>query len=178
MRSYISSNNISVFPQANRSTSIQPTASLLTEDAIAGIVRRASDDSYVIEQDFDSTSGSEKQIVEFVLGGYYFKVDFYSSGIDISNKYVKVSLFIDTSSGSSDHIMTADVVENSTSRYKGIWFDLDSSQSGSWKGHESTTQSGTNGLLYYMYILDSNSEIPEQVRKSLDVISIDCGTLP
>ena len=163
----ISSGNINVFPQANRDTSVQATASLLTEDAIAGIVRRASDESYVISNSFENNK------LEFILGGYYFDVDFSDSGITFLGNYVKAELTIQLNEGSA-HIESADEIVNSASVYKGIEFETSTSMGqDSWSGKYSGDE---NTLVYYMYILH-NSQIPDECKRSYNITQIDCGTL-
>lgn len=166
--SYINSKKINVFPQANRDTSIQATASLLTEDAIAGIVRRASDESYVISDSFLNNK------LEFILGGYYFDVDFSGSDITFPGNYIKAELTVQLNEG-SDHIKSADVGESSTAVYQGIEFKTSTTraQEDSWSGK----YSGANDtLIYYMYIL-FDSQIPKECRRSYNITEVDCGTL-
>lgn len=166
--SFLSSGKINVFPQANRDTGIQATASLLTEDAIAGIVRRASDESYVISDSFENNK------LEFILGGYYFNADFSDSGITFSGNYVKATLTIKLNEGSA-HIQTADVGESPNAVYQGIDFTTYQSIQGqdSWSGKSS---SDNNTLVYYMYILH-NGQVPPECKRSYNITQLDCGTL-
>lgn len=72
--SYIESNNLTVFPISTPRTEINPVAHVLTERNLVSLTKNLLDyPSYVITESFTTNKP-----FEFVLDGYYFKIDKFS----------------------------------------------------------------------------------------------------
>ena len=165
---YILSENSWVFPQANRDQEIQLTANLLTEQAISDIVNKSSsEDSYVVDYD------KSKYFIEFVIYGRTFKFTLPSSWTNSSAGTIYAVLTITDESTGSEHILNADITENSESRYHGIKFTNSITGHTDTRGNFDDTDSGIDVIRYYLKIL-VDGEVPFDSWGN----NIDCGDLP
>jgi hypothetical protein len=144
--SKLSSNVVSVFPCASRTGNYQVEARLLSEKNMTELVKHitTSDGSFVISDDGK----------EFMLGGYYFKLDDYL--FNDSSAYASLIFtsnnILDGDSGVSDNMVFNGLDITTTEPNSGVWIQL-------WDG----------------------SKVPETSKisfiKKSEIRSLDCGEL-
>lgn len=128
--SYLSSNNIKVFPAVRRTGGADPFSRLMSESTITSIVNRLVDyDGFVITRSTQSNKQIASGVFEFSIFGYYVKIENVSSLISqfssASNIYAYIDLDTsDTNPGQSNNLSYKQLIgQDVDSSYQGIKFE-------------------------------------------------------
>ena len=142
---YIASDNITVFPNAQRAATNQSQlkARKMTEENVVGITNHIVDNSsYVISE--NATDSPFK----FVIGGYYVEISSFPANILPLYAHIKLS---DTNG--YKELVGQDTDPNDSSQdYKGVYFS------------KSNSESGYDYHLQLLDVLDGNVYVPNASR--------------
>lgn len=176
--SYITTNNIEVFPSTKR-VDAQRTSRLLVESNLVSLVNRLVDkDSFVITQEF-----ATNKPVELNLNGYYFKI---ASGEDLTslatNNETRIWASIVVTAPSAQEGLYAELYgQDDDNMYKGLTITCSNSDS-----EPTISDVPVGASVYHLLVLKMNGNTWEVPTDSLVIFDIarvrwngiiDCGTI-
>ena len=155
---YIKSNKLHVFPFGS-TRKVEPTARIMNEQNISRLVRNLTDvEGFVI--DYDKSTN----IMEFMLHGYYFKVNLSDCLDDLSGKDIYAYIAVDVQNnyeyllgGDTDGINT----ETSFTEFTGLYINQEPNIS--------------NASIYSLYILDKSGNVPSSSKSKFSSSSLSGG---
>lgn len=144
---YASSDNVDVFPSAKRGAqeNAKRTARLLTEQNLINIILSLLD-THADDDDKSFVIRADSEFIEFILHGYYFKVDRTDSAV-YGEPDIYANIILNSTTVGEDTISELDGVDVD-GEYHGVSFTYD-------KPDENSS--------YSLKIL-SNNKVPEESR--------------